>query len=411
MWGREQARRLARLVLNGRAMPMKPADSQSAFATAARLATRFEETAVERDRAGGTAKAERDALRESGLLSLSIPEEFGGSGASFHEVFSIVRLLARVDPSLAHLFGFHHLLLATVRLFGRPAQWQQTYREAAAQRLFWGNALNPLDTGTRLSEEEKGLRLNGKKSFCSGALDSDRLIVSAHDARGQLVIAAIDSARPGLVFNADWDNIGQRQTDSGSVEFHDVELQRSELLIEPGPLSSPFASLRPCIAQLSLANVYLGIAEGALSAAREYTLAQRRPWLTSGVESASEDPYVLHHYGRMWLELQAARLLADDAARALDGAWEQAETLDDAGRADAALRVAAAKAQATQVSLDVSVRIFDVMGARSTTRRAAMDRFFRNARTHTLHDPVDYKLKELGDWALNQKFPKPTFYS
>ncbi|HET7542694.1 MAG TPA: acyl-CoA dehydrogenase family protein [Polyangiaceae bacterium] len=390
---------------------MKPVDAQSALATAARLCARFEETAVERDRAGGTAKAERDALRESGLLALSIPAEFGGAGATFSEVFAIVRLFARADPSLAHLFGFHHLLLATVRLFGRPAQWQQAYREAAAQQLFWGNALNPLDTGTRLFEEGDKLRLRGKKSFCSGALDSDRLIVSAHDANGKLLIGAIDSARPGLVFNADWDNIGQRQTDSGSVEFDDVVLLPSELLIEPGPLSSPFAALRPCIAQLSLANVYLGIAEGALGAAREYTQTQRRPWLTSGVASASEDPYVLHHYGRMWLELQAARLLADDAGQGLDAAWQQAEKLDDAGRGDAALRVAAAKAQATQVSLDVSVRIFDVMGARSTTRRAAMDRFFRNARTHTLHDPVDYKLKELGDWALNRKLPKPTFYS
>jgi alkylation response protein AidB-like acyl-CoA dehydrogenase len=385
---------------------------EAALATVERLAQRFGETALERDRLGGTAKAERDALRESGLLALSIPEEFGGMGAPWALVFGAVRRIARVDPSLAHLFGFHHLLLATVRLFGQREQWALAYREAASQSLFWGNALNPLDAGTRLIEQGGKLRLEGKKSFSSGALDSDRLIVSAHrDESSALVIGAIPSSRAGLVFNADWDNMGQRQTDSGSVEFKGVAIEPHELLLDPGPLSSPFAALRPCIAQLSLSNVYLGIAQGALEAARDYTKTQRKPWLGSGVAQASEDPFVLHHYGSMWLQLEAARLLADDAALALDGAWREREALTEAGRGDAALRIAAAKVQTTQVSLDVSVRIFDVMGARSTTRRAAMDRFFRNARTHTLHDPVDYKLKELGDWALNQNLPKPSFYS
>jgi len=379
-------------------------------AVAERLAARFAVTAAERDAAGGTAKAERDALRESGLLSASIPRAYGGHGASWSEVMGLVRRFARVDPSLAHLFGFHHLLLATVRLFGRQEQWEQAYGEAAAQRLFWGNALNPLDQGTQLVRESSRLLFKGRKSFCSGALDSDRLIVSAH-CDGKLVIAAIPSSRSGLVFLSDWDNMGQRQTDSGSVEFHDVSVEESELLVDPGPLSSPFAALRPCIAQLSLANVYLGIAEGALEAAREYTLYQRKPWLTSGVEKAADDPYVLHHYGQMWVELEAARLLTDNAGGELDRGFDAAERLNETQRGEIALHVAAAKVHTTRVSLDVSVRIFDVMGARSTTRRSAMDRFFRNARTHTLHDPVDYKLKELGEWALSRKLPNPTFYS
>ncbi|MFZ5896330.1 MAG: acyl-CoA dehydrogenase family protein [Myxococcota bacterium] len=384
----------------------------NADAVAERLVQSFDASAVDRDRAGGTALNERNELRGSGLLSLSVPREYGGAGDSFASVMRLVRRFAEVDASIAHLFGFHHLLLATVRLFGRREQWERAYREAAPGKLFWGNALNPLDTGTRLRAERGVLYISGKKSFCSGARDSDRLIVSAHREDSQkLVVASIPSSRAGIVINEDWDNIGQRQTDSGSVEFHDVTVDEAELLVEPGPLSTPFASLRPCIAQLSLSNVYLGIARGALSAAREYTLNQRRTWINSGVANAAQDPYVLHHYGQMWVDLEAARLLADDAARALDAAWIHAEAVSPEERGDVALRVAAAKAQSTRVSLDVSVRIFDVMGARSTSKRAAMDRFFRNARTHTLHDPLDYKLKELGDWALNHAFPKPSFYS
>jgi len=150
-------------------------------AVAHTLAARFAETAAERDREGGTAKRERDAIRQSGLLRASVPKEYGGSGANWNNVTQLVRALSSADSSLGHLFGFHHLLVATVRLFGSREQWEAAYRETASGELFWGNALNPLDPGTRLTRTSSGYLLNGKKSFCSGALDSDRLIVSAND--------------------------------------------------------------------------------------------------------------------------------------------------------------------------------------------------------------------------------------
>lgn len=379
---------------------------------AERLAQSFAETALERDQKGGTAKRERDQLRESGLLSSSIPREFGGHGSSWLELMLLVRLISTADSSLGHLFGFHHLLVATVRLFGSPEQWQAAYHETAQQQLFWGNALNPLDPGTRLTRSDSGLTFHGRKTFCSGALDSDRLIVSAHDeATRKLWVAAIPSNRAGIRYQQDWDNLGQRQTDSGSVELHDVVIHESELLTTPGPLGSPFASLRPCIAQLVLANVYLGIAQGALAVARPYTHTQRRAWPASGVERASDDPYVLARYGEFHLQLEAARLLADAAGSALDSAWHAQEQLTPEARGRAAVAIAAAKVATTRASLQVSSGIFDVMGARSTTAKLRLDRFFRNARTHTLHDPVDYKLKELGEWALCDKLPIPSFYS
>jgi alkylation response protein AidB-like acyl-CoA dehydrogenase len=324
----------------------------------------------------------------------------------------LVRLVSTVDSSLGHLFGFHHLLVATVRLFGGQPQWQQAYRETASQGLFWGNALNPLDPGTRLTRAEGGFLLNGKKSFCSGARDSDRLVVSAtEEGNPKLLVAAIPSDRRGIRYLQDWDNLGQRQTDSGSVEFENVVLHDSEFLRTPGPLGSTFASLRPCIAQLVLCNVYLGIAQGALQIAKPYTHNQRRAWPASGVERASDDPYLLARYGEMFVQLEGARLLADAAGSALDAAWSKFEDVSAEERGAAAVAIAVAKVATTRASLDVSTRIFDVMGARSTTAKLRLDRFFRNARTHTLHDPVDYKLKELGEWALSGKLPTPSFYS
>jgi alkylation response protein AidB-like acyl-CoA dehydrogenase len=378
-----------------------------------RVSAELAATAIARDRAGGTAKAERDLLRRSGLLGLSIPISFGGAGASWTETMRVVRRLARVDGSLAHLFGFHHLLVATVRLFGDERQWSGTYAETVRRAWFWGNALNPLDQRTTIAPGPTAGShvVHGTKSFCSGARDSDQLIVSALDDQRRLVVAVLPSDRAGIQIQQDWDNMGQRQTDSGSVVLERVVVRDDEILRTPGPLGSPFASLRPCLAQLVLANVFLGLGEGALDEARRYTLEQARPWQTSGVAATSDDPYVLRHYGELWVGLQAAAALTDLGGAALDRAWARAESLTVAERGACAVAIAAAKVATTRAGLDVANRMFEVAGARATAAKADLDRFWRNLRTHTLHDPVDYKLRELGRFALTGELPTPSFYS
>ncbi|MFL9609892.1 acyl-CoA dehydrogenase family protein [Methylobacillus sp. Pita2] len=376
------------------------------------LATQFAKTAVARDQQGGTPKQERDEIRRSGLLGLIIPRELGGTGASWADTLEVVREFARVDSSVAQVFAFQHLMLATVRLFGTETQWKPWFRETARNNWFWGNALNPLDTRT-ISQVAGGRReFHGKKSFCSGATDSDMLIASAIDAVTQkLLIAAIPTAREGIILYQDWDNIGQRQTDSGSADFEHVRVEESELLTQPGPLSTPFACLRPLIAQLIFSNIYQGIAEGALAEARQYTLKQSRVWSASLASDIASEPYTLLHYGEFWVQLEGARLLTNRAAELLDLAWGRAEALTAAERGELAVAVTAAKVATTKAGLDITQRMFEVTGARATTAALRLDRFWRNLRVYTLHDPVDFKLRELGDWALNQQYPNPSFYS
>lgn len=287
-------------------------EAQTPLQIARRLAADFAENAAERDVAGGTPKAERDALRRSGLLSLIIPREYGGLGASWSETLQTVRELARVDSSIAHVYGFQHLMLATVRLFSRPEQWQPWFELTARNRWFWGNALNPLDNRTVARRFDGWREFSGKKSFCSGARDSEMLIASALDGEGgALLIAAIPTARSGISLGQDWDNMGQRQTDSGSAIFERVRVEESELLLDPGPLSTPFACLRPLIAQLIFTEVFLGIAEGAFEEARQYTLREARPWFRSEVTEANADPYVLARYGEFWVGLESTRALVE----------------------------------------------------------------------------------------------------
>jgi alkylation response protein AidB-like acyl-CoA dehydrogenase len=385
---------------------------QHAFEIADQLAAAFAQTAVERDKRGGTAKIERDLLRASGLLNVTIPADLGGWGMEWPDTMKLIRVFARVDSSIAHLFGFQHLMLASVSLYGSWAQTEELFTETVRNKWFWGNALNPLDKRTSLISKNGGYLINGRKSFCSGAVDSDMLIVSAiRSVDEKFMVAAIPSGRPGIRILDDWDAMGQRQTDSGTVEFCDVAASQKEFLKAPGPLGSIRASLRSCIAQLILSNIFLGIAEGALDESRNYTLAQTRPWIASTAQSATEDPYILANYGSFFVSLQAAQALTDIAGESLQRAWESGDAITENQRGKCALDVATSKVTTSKVGLEITSRMFEVMGARSAASPARIDRYWRNLRTHTLHDPVDYKIRELGDWALNRQLPKASFYS
>ena len=260
------------------------------------LSQRFAATAALRDAEGGCPKVQRDELRASGLLSLSIPVELGGLGGSWRDVLDVVRQFARVDSSIAHLYAFHHLMLATVTLYGRPAQWRPWLAHTARHDWFWGNALNPRDQRARCSPTLGGWLLSGPKGFCSGALDSEMLVVSG-EFEGQLMVAAVPTSRSGIHVRQDWDNMGQRQTDSGSVQFDRLRIEDGEVLNDPGPLSTPRSCLRSLVSQLILVNIYVGIAQGALAAACHYTRHEARPWPGTGVARTEDDPYVLAHFG------------------------------------------------------------------------------------------------------------------
>jgi alkylation response protein AidB-like acyl-CoA dehydrogenase len=386
---------------------------QHAFEIADQLAAAFAQTAVERDKRGGTAKIERDLLRASGLLNVTIPADLGGWGMEWPDTMKLIRSFARVDSSIAHLFGFQHLMLASISLYGSRAQTEELFSETVRNKWFWGNALNPLDKRTSLTSRcGAGYLINGRKSFCSGAVDSDMLIASAiRSVDEKFMVAAIPSNRSGIRILDDWDAMGQRQTDSGTVEFSDVAAGQEEILKTPGPLGSIRASLRSCIAQLILSNIFLGIAEGALEESRNYTLAQTRPWVASTVESATEDPYVLANYGSFFVNLQAAQALTDIAGDSLQRAWDSGDAITENQRGKCALDIATSKVTTSKVGLEITSRMFEVMGARAAAGPARIDRFWRNLRTHTLHDPVDYKIRELGAWVLNHQLPRPSFYS
>ena len=381
------------------------------------LAGKLAVTAVERDKRGGTALAERALIRQSGLLNLSVPKQYGGAGERWPLIYRIVRRLAAADSSLAHLYGFQHLQIATILLFANPRQQQHYLDGTVRHNWFWGNATNALDGNIVLQPASDSAgehyTLDGLKTFCSGALDSDMLNVSAPrggDPSNRLIVA-IPSRRAGIHANEDWDAIGQRQTDSGSVRFEQVRVEAAEILGPPGPGGSPRATLRPCVSQLVLTEIYNGNALGALAAARAYTREQARPWISSGVARAIDDPYVQQRYGELWSKYRAAVSLSESAARTLQDAWDLGDAITPQQRGAAAVAIAEARVFAARTALEVTAQIFETMGARATASRWGFDRWWRNVRTHSLHDPLDYKLRDIGHWLLSGEAPLPSIYS
>ncbi|MFC7614680.1 acyl-CoA dehydrogenase family protein [Actinokineospora soli] len=173
----------------------------------------------------------------------------------------------------------------------------------------------------------------------------------------------------------------------------------------------PRATLPALAFQLVLSRVLTATARGALATAAEYTRRFTRAWPASGVERAVDDPHTLAAYGTLLARTDAADLLVDRAADAFATADAAGAALTPEERGATGLAIAAAKAVSSELAVEVTSRVFELTGARATANRYGLDRFWRNARTLTLHDPAVYKAAEVGRHLLTGDLPPVTGYS
>lgn len=387
-------------------------ETQDYRSIAATLAQEFAANAVERDQQAGLPIYEVSRLRQAGLLTLVVPRAYGGAGESILTAMKVIQELSKADGSIGQLYSNHLGLTTLAHVSGTPEQKEYYYSGTVAHQWFWGNSINMRDTRLKITPDGSRFRLNGIKGFGTGVPVADQRVFSAvrEDVDVPYLIV-LPSDRTGVEFLDDWFNMGQRRTASGSVVFNDVTVEPQEVLGYPNFPDHAFATFLGIIAQLTKAYVYLGIAEGALTAAQDYTRTQSKPWMTANVDTAVQDPYVLLHYGELWAGLQAAIALADHTAVAAQAAWDKATTLTLQERGEVAVQVFATKAVATKVGLEIANRIFELTGSRSTASQFGFDRYWRDLRTFTLHDPLDYKYRDIGNYTLNHALPQVTQYS
>lgn len=371
----------------------------------------FARDAAERDRAGGKPLDQLALLKASGLLNLLIPKEFGGSGERWSTALKIVREFAKVDGALGHLYGYHFGSQHAAYLRGTSKQAADIFRRSAAGNWFWGNTANSFSKSLFGRKDGEGFILDGYRPFTSGSHIADYLQVAWEDHETNArSFAAIPANREGIRAENDWDGFGQRQTGSGRVTYTNVRVHRNEVLEHKPDGGRPYQTITPFLQQSTLLNVFIGSAQGALITARDYTRDKSRPWIHSGVERHIDDPWIKRVYGELYTRVKAATLLADDAAATLDRVWSRGHDLTAQERGEASVVIASANVHAGEVALDVTSRIFEVMGARSATIANGYDRFWRNVRIHTLHNPAEYKTRNVGNWFLTGAHPDPSAF-
>jgi alkylation response protein AidB-like acyl-CoA dehydrogenase len=353
--------------------------------------------AAARDQANQPPVAEVELLRTSGLLR-----------ADESVTDAVTRIVSAADASIGHLLGYHYLHLWRARLFDNPTAYD---RMTADPDWFWAGVSNPLDAALDLTPTDDGFVVDGRKTFATGAGVADRLVVSAtHVETGAKYTFTVDARDDGITYPGDWDNTGQRLTASGAVVFDSVPVDAADVL-GAQPDDSVRLSLAALGFQLTLAQIHVGIAMGALGEAADYTRQLARPWFLSDVDASTSDPYVLAGYGELFASVEAAGLLTDRAADALRAATDEGASLTPDRRATTAVTVSAAKVLTTKVVLETTAKVYEFMGARATTTKFGFDRFWRNARTLTLHDPVVYKAREVGAYFLTGEHPPFTGHS
>ncbi|AEY86189.1 acyl-CoA dehydrogenase [Streptomyces hygroscopicus subsp. jinggangensis 5008] len=385
------------------------ADDAEALAVAAELAAAFRKGAAERDARRRLPHAELERLSASGLLAVTVPARFGGADVRADTLADILRLLATADASIAQIPQSHFVYVNVLRAQGTHEQQDFFFGEVLRGKRF-GNAQSEAgtthvqDIRTRLVGRPDGSYvLDGVKHYATGALFADWIPVLARAEDETLHVAYVPHDAPGLTVVDDWDGMGQRTTASGSVRLESVPVPADRVV--PHHLTFRGPQLHGAVAQLLHAAIDAGIAAGALAEAAEFVRTKSRPWFESvdeGHETAAEDPLLIQRFGELAIRVRAADALLAAAARSVDAA--RADLTDDSAAA-ASIAVAAAKVTAAEAAVEVGSALFEVAGTRSALDSLGLHRHWRDARTHTLHDPARWKVQHIGRYVLNGTRP------
>ncbi len=373
-------------------------------ATAAALARAWAPQSLERDRERRLPWAEVEAFSASGLWGITVPQAHGGPGADAWTLAQVIATVSAADGSLGHIPQNHFYALEVLRVGGTEAQ-QRFFHERVLRGERFGNAL--AETGhrdyrrrTRLERAGGGWVLHGRKSYCTGAIFAHWIPTQAmqqlDDGREASVIAFVPRGAPGVSVEDDWDGMGQRVTGSGSVALDGVRVEPEWIVPFQASFDRP-TTIGP-LAQLMHAAIDLGIGDGALQTALPFIREHARPWIDAQVAHASDDPLTLHAVGDVELRLHAARALLRRAAGFVDTAQRAP---DEDTVAAASVTVAEARALAHRAGLLAANKLLELGGTSATAAAHGFDRFWRNVRTHTLHDPVRWKYHAVGNHVLN----------
>jgi SfnB family sulfur acquisition oxidoreductase len=381
-------------------------DDAEALRAAHALAAEFAPGAATRDRERRLPEAELRRLRESGLWGITVPREYGGAGVSYATLAEVFAILAAADGSIGQIPQNHYFVLEIIRHEGSAAQKRFFFERVLAGEHF-GNALvepevrKPGDRKTSLRPDGEGWRVSVRKSYSTGALFAEWVPAAVVDAEGRNFLAIFPRAAAGLQVVDDWASFGQRTTASGSVILEDAWLDPA--LLVPHTIHADHVKPVGPVGQIMHAAIDTGLARAAFEATVAF-IRQRNPKPADAAPDAlwEEDQLSIREAGELAVALHGAEALLERAGRAIDRAYD-GHAPEDWTRA--AVAVSEVRAASTHAALLITNKLFELAGTRSTAPEHGLDRLWRDARTHTLHDPVRWRLYDVGNYYLNERAP------
>jgi SfnB family sulfur acquisition oxidoreductase len=377
-------------------------DDQEAIAVAQALAAEFLKEDSVRDRDRRLPIEEVKKFSQSGLWGITVPKEYGGAGVSNATLAEVIKIISEADSSLGQIPQNHLYMVEAIRLDG-TAEQKHFFFDLVLQGKRFGNAFSEIgtksvtDVQTKLTRSGNDYVLNGRKYYSAGALLAHWIPTIAADEDGHTIVAFVARGAEGLTLLDDWTSFGQRTTASGTTILENVFVQSEHVI----PHYKAFERATPmgAVAQIIQAAVDVGIAKAALRDTIYFVRNHTRPWVDSNLEKGYEDPLTLYNLGHVIIQVHASEALLRRAGEYIDRAYESG--LEEAKVVEASIAVAEVKALATEASLLATNKLFELAGTKSTLQEFNYDRHWRNARAHTLHDPVRWKYYAVGNYFLN----------
>jgi len=365
------------------------------------LAQSFVQGARERDKTRCLPTAEVEQSSQSGLWAINVPGEYGGADVTAGTIAEVTATLAAADGSLGQIPQNHFYMVEALRLDAGAEQKAFFFeRVLTGERI--GNALSEIGGKhatqyvTTALPDVDGFVLNGRKYYSTGVLFAHWIAAVANNADGKRVIVLIPRDAPGVTIIDDWNGFGQRTSASGSTTFDGVKVTPFFLVEHFRAFERPTAM--GAFAQIIHAAIDLGLARGAYRDMLAFIREKARAFGDSGVDHGYEEPYIIAAVGDLRVRLTAAEALVERAGEFLEKARRAP---DKQACEEASIAVAEARIATTEASLSISNKLFELGGSSSTNLDLGLDRHWRDARTHTLHDPVRWKLHAVGNYWLN----------
>ncbi|MNR90302.1 Dibenzothiophene desulfurization enzyme C [compost metagenome] len=381
---------------------------QEALTLAQALAEEFAAEASVRDRERRLPVAELKRITQSGLWGITVPKEYGGAGVSYTTLAQVFALFAKADGSIGQIPQNHYFVIELIREHGSDEQKKFFFERILAGDHF-GNALvelnvkKPEDRKVSLFEDGADhYRANVRKFYATGSLYADWVPTALNtEDKEEHHLAFFSRHAEGLSIVDDWAALGQRTTASGSVILDNARIEK-KFIISHRENKEHVSPVGPT-GQIMHAAIDTGIARAAFEATIAF-IRGRNPKKADAAADASweEDQLTIREIGDLSVALHGAEALLERAARIIDHAFVTGLQAD---WIKASIAVSEVRAASTHAALLITNKLFEFSGTQSTASKHNLDRFWRDARTHTLHDPVRWRLFDVGNYYLNDKAP------